>query len=323
MSHQPPPFATAEPRDETPASDEKAPVRVIVNANAGRGCPPEWVGELERKFADAGVPARVTLAEDGERILQEATQAVAEGARTVVAGGGDGTVSAVASRLAGTDVALGVLPLGTLNHFARDLGIPLELDEAVRTIAQGEPVAVDMGEVNGRLFINNSSLGLYPDIVADRERQRRRLGRGKWRALIAACVHAARRYPVLSLQIDLNGRAYERRSSFVFVGNNEYRMQGFNIGERESMASGRLSLYVTQRTGRFGLLRLALRAVLRRLRQARDFDMVTACALVVRTPHRHVRVATDGELNVMEPPLNYRIRPGALRVIVAPPGQPA
>lgn len=299
------------------------PIRVIVNAGAGHGCPPEWVSELERKLDGAGLPAGISLAETGEQIVDAATRAVSDGARMVVAAGGDGTVSAVASCLAGTDVVLGVLPLGTLNHFAKDLGIPLGLDDALRTIAEGEPVAVDAGEVNGRLFINNSSLGLYPDIVADRERQRRRLGRGKWRALLAACLTAARRYPVLSLQIDLNGQAYERRSSFIFIGNNEYRMEGFNIGERESMASGRLSLYVTQRTGRFGLLRLALRALVHRLQQARDFDMLTARALVVHAPQRRVRVATDGEISVMETPLYYRIRPGALRVMVPPPGQPA
>jgi len=325
MSQRPPPFTAVAPEFEasTPAELAPGPVRVIVNAGAGQGCPPQWVSELQRKLDAAGLRARISLAETGEQILDAANRAVSDGARMVVAAGGDGTVSAVASCLAGTDVSLGVLPLGTLNHFAKDLGIPLGLDEALRTIAQGEPVAVDAGEVNGRLFINNSSLGLYPDIVADRERQRRRLGRGKWRALLAACVHAARRYPVLSLQIDLNGQAYERRSSFVFVGNNEYRMEGFNIGERESMASGRLSLYVTQRTGRFGLMRLALRALAHRLQQARDFDMLTARALVVRAPHRHVRVATDGEVSLMETPLTYRIRPGALRVMVPPPGQAA
>ena len=322
MSQSLPSLPAAAP-DRTGVPAGPASVRVILNANAGQGCAPEWVSELQHKFADAGLAAQITLANCGEQILQAAAHAVRDGARMVVAAGGDGTISAVASRLAGTEVALGVLPLGTLNHFARDLDIPLELDAAVQTIAQGEPVAIDTAEVNGRLFINNSSLGLYPDIVADRERQRRRLGRGKWRALLAACAHAARRYPVLSLQIDLNGRAFERHSSFVFVGNNEYRMEGFNIGERESMASGRLSLYVTQRTGRFGLLRLAFRAMLRRLRQARDFDMLTARALVVNTPHRQVRVATDGEVSVMETPLTYRIHPGALRVIVPPTGQPA
>jgi diacylglycerol kinase family enzyme len=268
------------------------------------------------------LPARVSLIHEGGRIPEAATAAVQGGSRVVVAAGGDGTVSAVASRLAGTGVPLGVLPMGTLNHFAKDLGIPLEVDAAVQAIAQGHDVAVDAAEVNGRLFINNSSLGLYPDIVLDRERQRRRLGRGKWQALVAACVHAARRYPVLSLQIDLDGQVYERHSSFVFIGNNEYSMEGFDIGARECLAAARLSLYLTQRTGRFGLLRLALRALFGRLRQARDFDMVTARSLVVHTPRKRMRVATDGEVSLMEAPLNYRIRPAALRVIV-PPAAPA
>jgi diacylglycerol kinase family enzyme len=293
------------------------PVRVILNTTAGgNGSPAEWVQDVKRKFSECGINARIDRADKGEQIVAAAAQAVAQGARCVVAGGGDGTVSAVASRLAGTDVALGVLPLGTLNHFAKDLRIPLELDAAIKNIADGRERAVDVGEVNGRLFINNSSLGLYPDIVLDREQQRRRLGRGKWRALLAACVHVGRRYPQLSLHIELDGKAYDRRSAFAFIGNNEYLMEGFNIGERACLWAGRLSLYVTQRTGRFGLLLLALRAVAGRLRQARDFDMVTARSLVVRTPHKRIRVATDGEVSLMDTPLHYRVRPGALRVLV-------
>jgi diacylglycerol kinase family enzyme len=298
---------------------DRAPVSVIVNAGAGQGWPPDRVRGLEEKFHAGGMPASVALIHEGGQILEAVTGAVQRGARVVVAAGGDGTVSAVASRLAGTGVPMGVLPMGTLNHFAKDLGIPLELDDAIHAIAQGHDVVVDAAEVNGRLFINNSSLGLYPDIVLDREQQRRRLGRGKWRALVTACVHAARRYPVLSLEIELNGQAYERRSSFLFIGNNKYTMENFNIGARESMACAQLSLYLTQRTGRFGLLRLALLALFGRLRQARDFDMVTAHALVVHTSHKRIRVATDGEVNLMESPLRYRILPGALRVIVPAP----
>ena len=257
----------------------------------------------------------------GDQLLAAAGDAVQRGARLVIAGGGDGTVSAVASRLVDTDTALGVLPLGTLNHFAKDLGIPLELDAAIDAIAGGREVRVDVGEVNGHVFINNSSLGLYPDIVLDRERQRRRLGRGKWTALLAAAVHAARRYPVLSVRIGVNGEQLERRSAFVFIGNNEYKMEGFEIGERARLSGGELSLYVTQRTGRFGLLRLALRALAGRLRQASDFDMLTAPALVVRTPQRQLRVAIDGEVRLLQVPLNYRIRPGALLVRVPPAAQ--
>ena len=295
------------------------PVCVIVNSTSGRGCDSHWVHSLQRQFEASGAPAEVVLVKSGEEILQAATAAIRAHAPAVVAAGGDGTVSAVASRLAGTDVPLGVVPMGTLNHFAKDLGIPLALEAAVSTITEGHQAAVDAAEVNGRLFINNSSLGLYPDIVLDRERQRRRLGRGKWRALLAASVHAARKYPVLALQLELDGKRWERQSAFVFVGNNEYQMEGFEIGERASLSDGRLSLYVTQRTGRFGLLRLALRALTRRLRQARDFDIVTARSLTVRTPHQHMRVATDGEVNVMRTPLEYRVRPGALKVFVPVP----
>jgi len=291
-------------------------VPVLINAGAGQGCPPDWPADIEKKFADHGIQARVTLAQDGEQLLAAAKKAVQDGASLVVAGGGDGTVSAVASCVAGSRASLGVLPMGTLNHFAKDLGIPLELDGAIDNIAQGRELAVDMGEVNGTLFINNSSLGLYPDIVLDRERQRQRLGRGKWAALLTASLHAARRYPVMSLHLEVDGKPLERRSAFVFIGNNEYRMEGFEIGERHGLTGGELSLYVTQRTGRFGLLRLALRALVGRLQQASDFDVLAAKAVVVDTARRRMRVAADGEVKVMETPLHYRIRPGLLRVIV-------
>jgi diacylglycerol kinase family enzyme len=312
-------------RDEAPgaASPHRrgtgAALCVIANGTAGQGCGPEWAARLRELFRLNGLDADVKVLHRGADILAAAKDAVECGAAMVVAAGGDGTVSAVASRLAGSNATLGVLPMGTLNHFAKDLGIPLALEDAVATIAVGHVADVDVGEVNGRTFINNSSLGLYPDIVLDREHQRRRLGRGKWRALLAASLHAARRYPVLSFDIELDGRRITRRSAFAFIGNNPYTMEGFDIGERPRLDTGRLSLYVTQRTGRFGLFRLALRALLHRLRQARDFDMLTSRELVVATRHRQMRVATDGEVTLMMTPLHYRVRPAALRVIVPAP----
>jgi diacylglycerol kinase family enzyme len=293
-----------------------ATAAVIVNASSGLGCPPGYDRELEARFAAHGVYASVLLVRTGEEIVHAAQDALRAGARCIVAAGGDGTVSAVASQLAGTDAALGVLPIGTLNHFAKDAGIPLDIEQAIATLAHGREVPVDMGEVNGRLFINNASLGLYPDIVRDRERQRRRLGRGRWMSLLAATLHAARRYPVLTLAMTVDGQPLRRKSAFVFIGNNEYRMAGFEIGERPQLAGGVLSLYVTQRTGRFGLLRLAIRALFHRLDQAQDFDSLRATHVTVQTPQRLLHVATDGEVIVMRTPLEYRIRPGALRVIV-------
>jgi YegS/Rv2252/BmrU family lipid kinase len=291
--------------------------RVIVNGSAGLGHDEEAAQRLRALFAREGWQADLTLAHSGREMVEAARAALA--ARqfdAIVAGGGDGTVNAVASVLAGSDMAFGVLPLGTLNHFAKDLGIPLGLDAAVASVAQGRTVRVDVGDVNGVTFLNNSSLGLYPDIVRDRERQQRRLGRGKWLAALWATMAALKRYPFLNVTLTLEQGEHFRRTPFVFIGNNEYRMEGLAIGERSSLQDGKLSLYVAQRPGRLALLRFALLGLFGSLKQARDFDMVLAESITVSTRRARLRVATDGEVTVMETPLRYRVRPGALKVIV-------
>ena len=292
------------------------PVAVIINASAGCGYAADWADSIKGKFRAVGLEPAITLAGNAAEMEAAATQALQQGVGMVVAGGGDGTVNALAGVLAGSAAAFGVLPLGTLNHFARDLNIPLLLDDAIANLARGVRVKVDVGDVNGRLFLNNSSLGLYPDIVRDREKQQRRLGRGKWLAFCWALMAALRRFPFLSVRLDVNGKLHARRTPFVFIGNNEYTMQGLNIGERERLDGGTLSLYVAQRPGRLGLLRLAFRALFGRLAEARDFDVLLAPELRIETRHKRLRVATDGEVTVMATPLCYRIRAAALSVIV-------
>ncbi len=291
-------------------------VVVIINGGAGSGHGDDMAADLREKFRAAGLDPDITLAKSGDELTGAARAALDSGARLVVAGGGDGTINAVASVLAGSGVAFGVLPLGTLNHFAKDLGIPLALEEAVRVLASGRAAQVDVGEVNGRIFLNNSSLGLYPEIVRDREKQQQRLGRGKWLAALWATIAALRRYPFLSVRMDAGGERLARRTPFVFIGNNEYTMQGLAIGERARLDGGTLSLYVAQRPGRLGLLRFALRALSGRLAQERDFDVLLSATIDIETRHAHLRVATDGEVNVMKTPLRYRVRPGALTVMV-------
>jgi diacylglycerol kinase family enzyme len=294
------------------------PAAVIINAGAGLGYCAEFQQELHAKFAAHGLLAEITLAHSGTELVAAARAALARGVPLVAAGGGDGTINAVASVLvqAGAGVHFGVLPLGTLNHFAKDLRIPLSLDDAIANLAHGRPVRVDVGEVNGRIFLNNSSLGLYPDIVRDRERQQRRLGRGKWLAFCWAALAALKRYPFLSVRLEVDGVAHARRTPFVFIGNNVYQMQGLNIGERERLDGGQLSLYVAQQPTRLGLVRLAWHALMGRLAQQRDFDVAAARELIIETRKLRLRVATDGEVTIMQPPLAYRIRPGALTVIV-------
>ena len=285
-----------------------------MNRSAGGSDDPR--AQLAELFRRHGEDPRILQPRDGYDLAAVAREAADGNEPIVVAAGGDGTVSAIAAALAGTDKILGVLPLGTLNHFAKDLGIPLDLEIAVRTLQEGTVFAVDVGEVNGRIFINNSSLGLYPQIVSRREAQQERLARGKWPAFFWATIQALRRFPFLELRITFEDRQIFRRTAFLFVGNNEYEIAGFNLGSRACVDAGKLGLYLTHRTGRFGLFRLAFHALFGRVDQASDFDVFCVTEAWIETRKRRLLVALDGEVERMETPLRYRIRPAALRVLV-------
>jgi YegS/Rv2252/BmrU family lipid kinase len=292
-------------------------VPVVLNCNAGSGGANDIGDQVRDAFRDAGLECEVIRcgAKD-EDVSGVAMRAARGAAPMVVAAGGDGTINAVATALIGTDTTLGVLPLGTLNHFARDLGIPDDLREAVRTLVEGRDARIDAGEVNGRIFLNNSSLGLYPSLVHHRNQQQLRLGRGKWPALFWSALLMLRRYPLLRVRVDVEGAQMTLRTPLVFVGNNDYNMSGLDIGIRERIDAGTLSLYIPRLEGRWALVRIALRALFRRLRRADDFVMLRARDFSIDTTRKYVRVATDGEIAATTTPLRYRILPGALKVRV-------
>jgi diacylglycerol kinase family enzyme len=293
-------------------------IEVIVNKSSGVRYDAEIERRLPEMFAAAGADARIVFAETGDDVIKLASKAMAGPAEIIVAGGGDGTISSVASLAVEHKKVLGVLPLGTMNHFAKDLQIPLDLEEAVRTILDGRQTSIDVGDVNGEIFINNSSLGLYPTIVRERERQQR-LGWSKGPAYIWAAVATLRRYPFLGIRLSIDGDDLVRRTPFVFIGNNEYQMEAFNIGSRACLDNGELSLYILNRTGRRGLFRIAVRALLGRLQQDRDFFNLCTKEIWIDTKRKYIRVALDGEVKLLNPPLHYRVRPRVLRVLT-PPG---
>ena len=290
-------------------------VPVILNCRAGAGHSDPEVDKLRQAFEQAGLEARVVTCQHGEGLQDAVRKALEDKPQVIAAAGGDGTISAVANTLRGSGTALGVLPSGTLNHFARDLGIPLDAVEAARVIAGGRRIAVDMGEVNGRGFINNASLGLYPGMVQERDRQQRRLRRSKRHAMLWATLAVLQRPPLLDLHLDLGGEVHDCRAPFVFIGNNAYHMEGFDIGTRERLDAGVLDVYTTRRRHTGGLLLLALRAMLGRLRQADDFIDTTARTLRVVSRRPSLLVATDGEVTRMQTPLEFRILPRALEVM--------
>jgi diacylglycerol kinase family enzyme len=178
---------------------------------------------------------------------------------------------------------------------------------------------VDVGELNGTCFINNASLGIYPVIVRRREFQQRELGRRKFSAMLWAVWSVIRRSPFMRMKLALDGEERRWRAPFVFVGNNVYNMQGFSIGTRERLDCGELSIYSTPRGSRAGLLKLALHALFGRLEQSKDFFAMTARDVSVESPHSRLRVAADGELRLLQTPLEFRIVPRALNVMMMPP----
>jgi diacylglycerol kinase family enzyme len=278
---------------------------------------PNWPARVERAFEAAGI--EVTLV-SLDRVEMAGVLALARetGADAVVAGGGDGTIGSVAGALAGHDLPLGVLPLGTHNHFAQDLGIPLSLDGAVAVIAAGCAVAIDVGEVNGHVFVNNSSIGLYPRLVGRRNRIMRRLNHGKWVAALLAAVALFRRYPLMRTRLEAGDVAVERLTPFVFVGNNEYEVDLLRLGSRSRLDRGSLSVYFPTSESRYEILRIALRALTGRLRPGRDFVEILTTAITIEPRRKRARVSADGEVVKLKAPLRYRTRPGALRVLVPP-----
>ncbi len=288
---------------------------VIINSASGTNTTDDLLKDIEQMFAGEGVDARIHQASFGDDINKLAQRAANTDAEIIVAGGGDGTLNSVATAVLASNKILGVLPLGTLNHFAKDLQIPLDIKEAIETIAHGRTMQVDVGEFNGRIFLNNSSLGLYPSIVRERQKQQR-LGYRKWPAYVWAALSVLMRYPFLDLRLQTEGKELATRTPFLFVGNNRYEMETLNIGGRSALDAGTLSLYLTHRTGRLGLVRLAWRALFGGLNQERDFMALTTEELSIESRKKRLRVAMDGEVTVVEPPLRYRIRKKALKVRV-------
>ena len=292
-----------------------AVVTCILNGAAGSNRAGQAGDRIADLFARHGSQVRVLLARNGSEIPHLARQAMAEGSQPVVAGGGDGTLSAVASALAGSRHALGVLPLGTLNHFAKDLKIPLEIEAAVANLFTGRLARIDVGEVNGRIFLNNSSLGLYPAIVREREAHQRR-GAGKLIAFALAVVTISWRYAPLHVWLRVDSRPeLSAPTPFIFIANNRYEIEGAHMGGRSRLDGGRLWICRVPHAGLWTLLRLAVKALLGRVPHG-GFDAVEGQECEVRARRRHLRVSADGEVMSLETPLHYRIRPGALGVIV-------
>jgi diacylglycerol kinase family enzyme len=313
-----------------PAQPAESGLRVLALVNPASGTADrqhreELQRELVAAFAASGVTADIAFVpgnELGDAALRAAESARAGTVDAVVVGGGDGSVRTVAAALAGTGIPLGVLPLGTLNHFAKDIGIPPTLTGAVAVIAAANTRPLDVAEVNGRVFINNSSIGLYPFMVVDRERRRRQRGLTKWVATFFAALRSLAHFPLHRLAICAAGWTEPCRTPIVFVGNNEYALVPPSFGRRETIDGGELWLCVARPQSRVALMWLALKSALGFRPQGGDLRMFKVGSAEIVSRRKRLLVALDGEVEILKSPLRYSTRPGALRVFV-PAEQPA
>ncbi len=225
------------------------PIAFILNRHAGSSADGGWLKTHRTAVEAVAAGGPITEAADGDEIRAAVEAALQQGCKTIVAGGGDGTLNAVASLLIGKPVTFGVLPLGTLNHFAKDLGVPIDPLQALQGLPSAAAIEVDMAEVNGHYFLNNSSIGLYVNIVHSRERQQTRLGRGKWPAFAWAMAAALRRFPFLTVALSTDGKPVEHRTPLVFVGNNVVSHRR-PADRRARPVAGRRAVRLSDRTHR-------------------------------------------------------------------------
>jgi diacylglycerol kinase family enzyme len=290
-------------------------IAIVLNPASGKMRRAGLRDEIETLCREAGLDADIRETRGPGEVCAAAREALANDPEVIVAGGGDGTVSGVASVLAGHSVPLGVLPLGTLNHFAKDLDIPVDHQKAIAIIAERRVRPIDVGRVNDRVFVNNSSIGVYPSIVEARERLRER-GRSKWTSLLLATLEVLRQDDDLAVRLETERNKIIARTPFVFVGNNEYQSEGIGLGSRPRLDGRRVYAYFAPPLRTRRLPNLLAHALFHRAGREHLLTSVAAAELWIDTPLTSIiNVACDGELETMATPLHYRSWPGALRVI--------
>lgn len=240
---------------------------------------------------------------------------MSEGQRLFVAAGGDGTVHHVMQALVNTDGILGVIPLGTYNHFAKDLGIPLDWRAALETAVSGATRQIDAARANERFFINNLSMGLYPELVARRELHGRDYPR--WKARLLAAYGTFRKFPHVTLTIESEQRQEVVRTHVFMVSNNTYDLSRIGVeAPRTRMTEGRLSVYWLPHLPRVRLMKFVAHYLAGRVRETPGFQSFRTQRMKVQSPRTTLRVGLDGELFEMAAPMTITIVPQGLLVKV-------
>lgn len=279
-------------------------VTLVYNSKSGKGFSAE---ELRARFKKHGITIDRMLRFSDEIKAELQTYSKSGGIIAVV--GGDGTMSSVANVIAGNKATMMPLPGGTLNHFTKDLGISQDLDEALSQAVKSRPKRIDVARVNGKIFLNNSSIGLYPFAVHVRSHFEDVLG--KWPAAAIGSLRALLRYRLYSVTID----SETIKTPFIFVGNNDYHLESLNSAGRRKLTGGVLSVYVLKTQSVWQLFKVLLQFMVGRLKYSPDAKIWQTKRLTIQSKGAKIRVTRDGEQEKLTTPLEYIIEPESLIVI--------
>lgn len=272
-------------------------VAVVFNAKSGSALSKAEIGE---KFKAANITVVKFIDITDTHSSMYIKKAIKD-KLIITAIGGDGTISSVASHLVSTSAVFAPLPGGTLNHFTKDLGIPQDIDEAIQNIKKQKPTTIDVATVNGTIFVNNSSIGLYPGLLRYRdELQKNRVS--KWTSMLIGAIRSFVRFRTYTVTID--GKPYT--TPIIFVGNNDYHLRDSFFGNRTTLESGKLCLYIVRAKSRAEIVGALSR---------RYFLSSSAESFLITTRRQSVRVSYDGEHSKITTPLHYKILPKSLNVI--------
>lgn len=240
----------------------------------------------------------------------------AENVGVVVAAGGDGTLNAVASKLMGTDIPMGILPLGTFNYVARVLNIPLDLLDAAKAIGEGQPRSVHVAQLNQHIYLNNASLGLYPLFIQKREQFNKHFGRFPLHAYTSALDVLIRDRKELKLEVEVDGQRYPVKTPLIFFGNNQLQLAEMKLRIAEAAEAGKVAGVVVAKSDKRTLFKILWQLIKGNLDQASDVYSFAADEVIVHSKRNKLTVAVDGEIVTMTPPLKITVRKHALNVMV-------
>lgn len=316
---------------DTPAQDaaRNGPLFIVINAASGHHAAGDVKAALTGVFTESGRDFEFLEVAEPAQLRAQASRAVAlASARggVVVAAGGDGTINTVASVVLGSACPFGVLPQGTFNYFARSHAIPQDTLAAAHALLRSSVQPVQVGKVNGQLFLVNASLGLYPRLLEDREAWKQQWGRSRLVAFAAGLASVFQARGQLDLQIETAGQAAALRTPTLFVGNNHLQLARAGIAEQDANAvqQGHLAGIVLRPIGTLALFGLLLRGVLGRLGEADNVHSFSFTRLrVMPRGRKRIKVATDGEVGWMQTPLVFEVAAERLMLLVPAPGDRA